>query len=142
MWFYDIYGHQAGDRCLQSVAQVIGEATVGTSALSASYGGEEFVVVLPGVPGDSAVKVAEASRLRVRALTLPHVGASRGFVTVSAGVASRTNSIVDETSLVRNAVIALYQAKKLGRNRVVNLAKDNASLQIPSEEIVQPASRK
>ena len=49
--YNDTYGHQAGDRCLQAVAKVIGDATSNTSGLSARYGGEEFAVVLPDTGG-------------------------------------------------------------------------------------------
>jgi diguanylate cyclase (GGDEF)-like protein/PAS domain S-box-containing protein len=118
--FNDTYGHQAGDRCLQSVAEVIGEATEGTRALSARYGGEEFVLVLPGVDEKGAIKVAEAIRLRVRALNIPNAAASRHFLTISAGLATRTLSNPDEISLVGEADIALYEAKRRGRNCVVS----------------------
>ena len=69
--YNDTYGHQAGDRCLQAVAKVIGDATSNTPGLSARYGGEEFAVVLPNTSEQGAMKVAEAIRLTVRALGLP-----------------------------------------------------------------------
>ncbi|MFZ8341036.1 diguanylate cyclase domain-containing protein, partial [Staphylococcus aureus] len=75
-----------------SVAKVIGDATEKTHGLSARYGGEEFAVVLPGVKETDAIKVAEAIRLTVRALAIPHSSSSRGYVTVSAGVAGKYSS--------------------------------------------------
>jgi len=117
--YNDTYGHQAGDRCLQAVAKVIGDATSNTSGLSARYGGEEFAVVLPNVSEDDALKVAEAIRLTVRALGLPNTAATRGYVTVSAGVATRTRSTLGEAALVGEADVALYEAKRLGRNRTM-----------------------
>ncbi len=117
--YNDTYGHQAGDRCLQAVAKAIGDATSNTSALSARYGGEEFAVVLPNTSEGDALKVAEAIRLTVRALGIPNTAASRGYVTVSAGVTTRTRSTLDESALVGEADTALYQAKRLGRNRSV-----------------------
>jgi diguanylate cyclase (GGDEF)-like protein/PAS domain S-box-containing protein len=117
--YNDTYGHQAGDRCLQAVAKVIGDATSNTSSLSARYGGEEFAVVLPKVSEDGAVKVAEAIRLTVRALGLPNTAAARGYVTVSAGVATRTRATLGEAALVGEADVALYEAKRLGRNRTI-----------------------
>ena len=117
--YNDTYGHQAGDRCLQAVAKAIGEATSNTSALSARYGGEEFAVVLPNVSEDGALKVAEAIRLTVRALGLPNSAATRGYVTVSAGITSRTRSTPGEAALVGEADVALYKAKRLGRNRTI-----------------------
>jgi diguanylate cyclase (GGDEF)-like protein/PAS domain S-box-containing protein len=117
--YNDSYGHQAGDRCLQAVAKVIGDATSNTSGLSARYGGEEFAVVLPNVCEDDALKVAEAIRLTVRALGLANSAATRGYVTISAGITSRTRSTLSETALVGEADVALYEAKRLGRNRTI-----------------------
>jgi diguanylate cyclase (GGDEF)-like protein/PAS domain S-box-containing protein len=117
--YNDTYGHQAGDRCLQAVAKAIGDATANTSGLSARYGGEEFAVVLPNTTEDEALKVAEAIRLTVRALGIPNTASSRGYITISAGVAARNRSTLDEAALVGEADTALYEAKRLGRNRSV-----------------------
>jgi diguanylate cyclase (GGDEF)-like protein/PAS domain S-box-containing protein len=117
--YNDTYGHQAGDRCLQAVAKAIGDATVNTSGLSARYGGEEFAVVLPNTTEDAALKVAESIRLTVRALGIPNTASSRGYITISVGVAARNRSTLDEAALVGEADTALYQAKRLGRNRSV-----------------------
>jgi diguanylate cyclase (GGDEF)-like protein/PAS domain S-box-containing protein len=117
--YNDTYGHQAGDRCLQTVAKVIGDATSNTSGLSARYGGEEFALVLPDTGEDDALKVAEAIRLTVRALGIANSASSRGHITISVGVASRTDATFDEAALVGQADTALYEAKRLGRNRTV-----------------------
>jgi diguanylate cyclase (GGDEF)-like protein len=133
--YNDTYGHQAGDRCLQAVAKVIGDATSNTSGLSARYGGEEFAVVLPNTSEQGALKVAEAIRLTVRALGLLNTAASRGYVTISAGVATRTRSTLNDAALVGEADTALYEAKRLGRNRSVTYPSldlqfvDTASIQ-------------
>ena len=133
--YNDTYGHQAGDRCLQAVAKVIGDATSNTSGLSARYGGEEFAVVLPNTSEDGALKVAEAIRLTVRALGIPNSAASRGYVTVSAGVAARTRSTLNETELVGEADTALYEAKRLGRNR--SIVYSSLDLQYVDTESIQ-----
>ena len=117
--YNDAYGHQAGDRCLQAVAKAIGDATANTSGLSARYGGEEFAIVLPNTTEDAALKVAEAIRLTVRALGIPNTASSRGYITISAGVAARNRSTLDEATLVGEADTALYEAKRLGRNRSI-----------------------
>ena len=117
--YNDTYGHQAGDRCLQAVAKAIGDATGNTSGLSARYGGEEFAVVLPNTSEDVALKVAEAIRLTVRALGIPNTASSRGYITISAGVAAKNRATLDEATLVGEADTALYEAKRLGRNRSI-----------------------
>jgi diguanylate cyclase (GGDEF)-like protein/PAS domain S-box-containing protein len=117
--YNDTYGHQAGDRCLQAVAKVIGDATSNSTGLSARYGGEEFAVVLPNTCEDDALKVAESIRLTVRALGLPNTAATRGYLTISVGLATRTRSTLGEAALVGEADVALYEAKRLGRNRSI-----------------------
>jgi diguanylate cyclase (GGDEF)-like protein/PAS domain S-box-containing protein len=117
--YNDTYGHQAGDRCLQAVAKAIGDAISATPGLSARYGGEEFAVVLPHTTDAAALKVAEGIRLTVLALGIPNSASSRGYITISAGVAARNSSTIDEAALVGEADTALYEAKRLGRNRSI-----------------------
>ena len=137
--YNDTYGHQAGDRCLQAVAKAIGDATANTSGLSARYGGEEFAVVLPNTSDAAALKVAEAIRLTVRALGIPNTASSRGYITISVGVAARNRSTLDEAALVGEADTALYEAKRLGRNRSIVYASldlqyiESASIQHDGE---------
>jgi len=133
--YNDTYGHQAGDRCLQAVAKVIGDATLNTSGLSARYGGEEFAVVLPDTGEDAALKVAEAIRLTVLSLGIPNSVSSRGYITISAGVAARTGSTLDEAALVGHADTALYEAKRLGRNR--SIVSSSLNLQYVESDSIQ-----
>lgn len=124
--FNDSLGHQAGDSCLKQIAEVIGSATKNTGGLSARYGGEEFAVVLPGVDEARAVKVADAIRLLVSRLSIYHPRTSLKRVTISVGVAAKSETTGDELGLTREADIALYYAKSHGRDRTV------ASSQIPA----------
>ena len=133
--YNDTYGHQAGDRCLQAVAKAIGDATANTSGLSARYGGEEFAVVLPHTTEDAALKVAESIRLTVRALGIPNTASSRGYITISAGVAAKNRSTLDEVALVGEADTALYEAKRLGRNR--SIVYSSLDLQYVESESIQ-----
>jgi diguanylate cyclase (GGDEF)-like protein len=75
--------------------------------------------VLPNVSEDDALKVAEAIRLTVRALGLANSAATRGYITISAGITSRTRSTLSEAALIGEADVALYEAKRLGRNRTI-----------------------
>lgn len=114
--FNDSLGHQAGDQCLKRVADVIAEATDDTTAVAARYGGEEFGVILPDIAEPEALKIAEAIRLTVRSLAIANPASSRGLVSVSLGIASKTADMPDENRLVGNADLALYEAKHRGRN--------------------------
>jgi diguanylate cyclase (GGDEF)-like protein len=84
------------------------------------YGGEEFLVVMPGTPKDTALHVAERIRALVESTAFEHGdGQPVGRVTISGGVATWPGDGDDVDSLLRNADAALYEAKRAGRNRVL-----------------------
>ncbi len=120
--FNDTQGHQAGDACLQKVAQALDATVQRSTDLAARYGGEEFAVVLPSTGEAGARAVADSIQAAARALDMPH-GASRAarHVTFSIGCATvrpqagEPNRVAD---LVAAADRALYMAKNSGRNRV------------------------
>ena len=131
--FNDALGHQAGDGCLQRIAEVIGSATANTGGLSARYGGEEFAVVLPGVNEERAVKVADAIRMLVARLEIHHPRSPRKYVTISVGVAEKRDATTDELALTRDADIALYHAKEQGRDcSVASSSLASSRLEMPS----------
>ena len=109
------YGHQIGDLAINAVAKQISELTRAIDG-TARIGGEEFVVVLPDTNLVDAAKVANRIRTGIEDLQLP---TNRGVlcVTISAGVALRHQ---DEaySELFDRADCALYESKRLGRNRV------------------------
>lgn len=117
--YNDACGHQAGDLCLQRVAQALATVAHRAGDLVARYGGEEFAIILPGLDGEPAAALAEAMRRAVEQLALPHPNSSVGpVVTVSLGVASRAPLRGDApAALVHETDIALYRAKSNGRNR-------------------------
>jgi diguanylate cyclase (GGDEF)-like protein len=126
--YNDHYGHQAGDECLRQVARALGSACRRPADLAARYGGEEFALVLPETPLVGASRVAEAVREAVLLLHLPHErsGIER-YVTVSIGVSALLpGRDAEPECLIAAADQALYQAKKLGRNRVVTLQAEGA----------------
>jgi len=119
--YNDVVGHQAGDDALREVAQAIAALCRSADAIY-RYGGEELLVFLPEQPPRNAEIAAERMRGAVERLALHHPARSAGgVVTVSAGLASRTEGRPEplETVLAR-ADTALYEAKRLGRNRVVS----------------------
>ena len=121
--FNDSYGHQAGDDCLRTVANVFGGFARRPGDLACRYGGEEFALILGDTGSNAAVAVAEEIRAAVAALGLPNeAAAGSGSLTVSIGVATAVarigGSIRMPESLLQAADHALYKAKAGGRNRV------------------------
>ncbi|MEP7096745.1 MAG: diguanylate cyclase [Dokdonella sp.] len=115
----DRYGHPAGDEVLRKVANAM-LRSVPDKALVARYGGEEFACLLPGADSAQAVTLAERMRAAVAACEVQVPGeAAIMKVTISAGVASATLDSTDDTHhLLRDADMALYEAKREGRNCV------------------------
>lgn len=117
--YNDYYGHQAGDACLQKVAEAISNSLHNTAYLVARYGGEEFAVVLPNTNPEEAKEIAEEIRSRVYHLQIHHEqSAINPWVTLSLGISSQfSNSQNSSTqSLLATADKALYMAKVKGRN--------------------------
>ena len=111
----DTYGHAAGDTVLIEVVRRMQSALRHYDAVG-RYGGEEFIVVMPGVSRKRALKIAE--RLRIRVAENPYsVMKKRIAVTLSVGVASE-GRLGTAKSLLQFADKALYRAKASGRNRV------------------------
>jgi len=115
----DRYGHPAGDRLLVEIAKVL-RSSVRDSDLSARYGGEEFVIVCPETSGADAFIVAERIRTTVEGMRFQLVPDETCAVTISIGIATYPLDAHDETTLIRTADIALYRAKRTGKNRVVS----------------------
>jgi len=113
----DRYGHPAGDACLRAVAETIADELRPTDSLG-RYGGEEFVVMLPGTTQENAMAVAERIRRSIEALPV-HARGETLQTTVSMGVASLLGAGDTVDDLVARADAALYRAKTQGRNCVV-----------------------
>jgi diguanylate cyclase (GGDEF)-like protein len=117
--FNDSVGHPGGDACLRMIAKAIAGISEPARGFGARLGGEEFAAILPNTTPQRAQEVAEAIRLSIADLALPHPSSSCGVQTVSAGVAVRVPSDGQHSiDLVRLADQALYAAKRAGRNQV------------------------
>jgi diguanylate cyclase (GGDEF)-like protein len=117
--FNDRYGHVEGDVCLRRIGKLLKESTRDDD-LPARYGGEEFSLLMPGADIDVALKRGEQLRRAVEELCIAHASAPSGQVTVSIGVASLYPAATDDAEdLVEAADVALYAAKRRGRNAVV-----------------------
>jgi diguanylate cyclase (GGDEF)-like protein len=118
--FNDQYGHQAGDACLRTVAQIAQHQLRAGTDLAIRYGGEEFLIVLADTQLDAAIAVAERIRSAIerRALARPHAP-SGDVVTVSIGAAVTSPAAGESYSAaIAAADLAMYTAKEKGRNRI------------------------
>ncbi|MFN9450290.1 MAG: diguanylate cyclase [Rubrivivax sp.] len=114
----DTHGHGVGDRVIQEVAKLL-QASVRPVDMVCRYGGEEFVVALPGLDAGEAQQVAERIRQAIEIQCGPAVKEVPGMrVTASIGVAQYNAEARTSTELLDQADQALYAAKKGGRNRV------------------------
>lgn len=118
--YNDHYGHGKGDECLIAVAQALKAVVHRPSDLLARYGGEEFAVVLPDTNEEGVLQLADRMRRAVSDLKVAHAYSSvADHVTISVGViASRVEDSQTVQALLKHADLALYRAKKAGRNRV------------------------
>jgi diguanylate cyclase (GGDEF)-like protein len=109
----DTYGHAAGDAALQEFAGACKD-TVRSTDLAGRYGGEEFVLLIPGATADAAERIADAISQR-----LAQASEANGvqMPTVSSGIATYDAGTASLEALIASADAALYTAKSLGRNR-------------------------
>jgi len=114
--FNDRFGHDAGDLVLKSVAGVIRDR-LRPGDHAGRWGGEEFLVVLPGASLEDGARVLERVRRSVEALEIDWGGQTLG-VTLSAGISAYPEVIRSPSTAVSSADAALYKAKRSGRNAV------------------------
>lgn len=118
----DNYGHQVGDLVLKNIAKDI-KKSLRDSDVVTRYGGEEFVVVLPGTQVSTSYKLAERLRKNIEKtqVTIPGKSGREDFtvkITISIGVTELSVECKDYLCLIKNADTALYKAKNNGRNQV------------------------
>jgi diguanylate cyclase (GGDEF)-like protein len=114
----DSYGHLVGDHVLATLGRLLG-GRFRLEDLRGRWGGEEFVVVLPGEPADTAAAVLTRLLDEFRSLPFRSERGDRFFVTFSAGVASFPEEGESIDALLRTADARLYEAKRRGRGHVL-----------------------
>ena len=110
--YNDTFGHQAGDKVIQDVARCITEGRR-TTDMAARIGGEEFALILPETHVEGAQIVA--AKIQEVIHTAPYI---EHPITVSMGISALSGAEIDAKTLVKEADIALYEAKQTGRNRI------------------------
>ncbi|GAC1384981.1 MAG: hypothetical protein NVSMB42_03740 [Herpetosiphon sp.] len=145
------FGHAAGDAVLVGIADCL-RRNIREQDVGARFGGEEFVVLLQGVDGKQALRRAEQIRQEVAAcrVTVPHVQAPIQ-ATISIGIASYPWDGRQAETLLHEADIAVYQAKRRGRDQVVAAGRQSRELAaewarehlvaVPSNADMQGAAR-
>lgn len=129
----DTYGHLFGDKCLIKVAEILKYCVNQPENLTARFGGEEFIIMMPGSDTQQATALAELIRHSIENLQLSAGGKIVKF-TISIGIASVIPTPgISFVDLNESADQALYYAKENGRNRVVS-ADSLPSIAISSEE--------
>lgn len=132
--YNDSYGHQRGDACLKTVASLIEAMGQRPRDVVCRYGGEEIGMILPDTDLSGALKLAQQVVDAVRREAIPHVVSPQGVVTVSAGVASEVPEAgIGADTLLLLADRALYQAKRLGRDRVEVLLPASKTRREPAQ---------
>ena len=112
----DTFGHDAGDEAIRRISRVLREGTRGID-LAARIGGEEFAVLLVETNQSVGLEVAERLREAIKALETP----SGGQITASFGVAECPTDAQTASGILKAADVALYEAKRSGRDRVVTM---------------------
>ena len=117
--YNDTYGHQMGDFVLQKVAEIFKKRASRASDFAFRLGGEEFAI-LSNLEKEKAVEFAQIIKNEIENLQIEHKNSSVSpYVTISIGIASEVaTKIISSDELYKEADDNLYEAKRLGRNRV------------------------
>ncbi len=121
--YNDTYGHQLGDAALKQVARTIRNQCQRETDIVARFGGEEFVVILPGTDKKSACEILEAIRRGVANIGIEHRASEiAGHITISIGAVALDTALPDECIspeiLLKRADDALYESKRKGRDQM------------------------
>ena len=112
----DRHGHMRGDAVLRSMGRIL-RAMCREADVAARYGGDEFVLMLPNTPKDGARRLTERLRCRVPEVVRRRFGVE---LTISAGLATLPEDGTSGSALLEVADQLMYQAKRLGGNRVMS----------------------
>ncbi|KAA5545913.1 diguanylate cyclase [Roseiconus nitratireducens] len=132
----DTYGHSVGDDVLREVARVLKQHHK-DQGLVCRYGGEEFCVLLPGVDLPGAMQIAEATREAITEIRFDDPEELR--LTASLGVSELRFGATDPQELINQADVALYAAKRAGRNCVMAFCERLAQ---SADELAEHNNRK
>ena len=135
----DRFGHESGDRLIQAVADTL-RGDIRAADVPARYAGDEFVVLLPETDLSGALNVAEKIRMDISRLAVPQNGS---FIrtTASIGLVTYPEDGRSWSELIRRADVAMYEAKRRGRDQIVHYAREvpaGAEPQPPAASTMSP----
>ena len=129
--YNDSFGHAAGDALLRAIGDIL-QRTVREGDMPCRYGGEEFVVILPGADLDTTRQRAEALRATIEGWRPEPGDSALGKVTVSIGVACYPQHGMTWQAVLKRADQALYAAKHAGRNRILTADAYKTAQAVPA----------
>jgi len=130
--FNDRHGHQAGDRCLAMAAAQLQAVFPREYGVLARYGGEEFIAAVREREPGEAVRLAETMRAAIEEMLVPVRDTSRPLITTSIGMALvAADTTLELEDMIEAADVALYSAKRAGRNRVEIVEVSDQSAALP-----------
>lgn len=116
--YNDIYGHDGGDALLRELGCFLA-AQCRREDILCRYGGEEFVMVMPGIDKDKLLGRCDDIRKKTKILSIEHRGQKLGTITISVGAALFPEHAENPQTLISAADAAMYCAKRNGRDQVV-----------------------
>lgn len=140
----DTYGHPIGDEAIKKIGRVLAHG-IGGMGMVGRYGGEEFVVIMPGCDADAACRIADRLREDIMTIEVPLDDGGVLKVTSSFGVANMDQQHADGrvmgTDLLHQADVGLYNAKRTGKNRVTLAGPDTVVIEMSEAEKAKLAAR-
>ncbi|MCW2960904.1 MAG: diguanylate cyclase with and sensor, partial [Thermoleophilia bacterium] len=138
----DTYGHQIGDEAIKALGRTLAHG-IGGMGMVGRYGGEEFVVIMPGCDAETACRIADRLREDITYIEVPLEDGGVLKMTASFGVANvdQQRESVIGTDLLHQADVGLYNAKRTGKNRIFLAGPDTEVLEMSDAEKAKLAAR-
>jgi diguanylate cyclase (GGDEF)-like protein len=138
----DTYGHPTGDEAIKAIGRVL-ETGIGAMGMAGRFGGEEFVLLIPGLDAEAVARIADRLREDVTKIEIPLDDGGTLRITSSFGVANvdQNPGPVTTTELLHQADVGMYNAKRTGKNRVVIAGPDTESVEMSEADIAALAAR-
>ncbi|MCW2973506.1 MAG: diguanylate cyclase [Thermoleophilia bacterium] len=140
----DTYGHPIGDEAIKAIGKTLSHG-IGGMGMVGRYGGEEFVVIMPGCDSDTAMRIADRLREDITHIEVPLDDGGILKLTASFGVANvdqqHPGTRVDNAELLHQADAGMYNAKRTGKNRVELAGPDTQAIEMSEVEKAKLAAR-